>query len=243
MTAFCVNIHIIYILYVFFIMKKSFLIHTDSLNIFDALSDDKIWKLFKKIRAYQNWQDFDTGDQIIEILFINFKTQFDRDGEKYENICDRNSNNGKKWWRPKNPNNPVGYFETQQNPKKPKKADSDSDSDSVNDNKDKVKEIEKDIYTSLIFINEEVKKIFIDFINKRKSEEKKVSNLAIELLHKTLTKLYPDDPWKQIQCIEKSIKNWWKDFFELKENNSFDKKKPSNFHQQSWWFGGEKVDL
>jgi hypothetical protein len=48
--------------------------------------------------------------------------QFDRDLLGYQKTVERNKNNWKLWWRPKN-----------KNPKKPKKPDSDSDNDNDND--------------------------------------------------------------------------------------------------------------
>jgi len=116
-------------------MRKSFLIHTDTLNVLDILTDEQVGKLFRAIKNYQNGVE-NILDFEINIAFVPFKNQFDRDTEKYENIVERNAINGSKGGRPRNPKNPVGYLETQENPKKPKKADSDSDSDSdsVNDN-------------------------------------------------------------------------------------------------------------
>ena len=74
------------------------------------------------------------------MAFHSFKTQFERDIQKYENIVERNKTNGMLGGRPK-----------KENPKKPKKADSDSDSVSDSDNK-------KVISKKILFKNSE----FID---------------------------------------------------------------------------------
>lgn len=115
--------------------KKSFVLHCDSLSILDKLTDEQCWKLLKKMRSYHNWNDYEPNDIIIDIAFESFKNQFDRDLEKFNNVCDRNASNWAKWWRPKkNPENPVGYLGKSENPEKPKKAESDSDSDNDKEN-------------------------------------------------------------------------------------------------------------
>jgi hypothetical protein len=122
-------------------MKKSFIVHLDSLEILDELTDDQAGKLLKAFRDYHHEKDLKL-DSILRIVFVPFKLQFQRDNDKYEGTVVRNSLNGSKGGRPKKPTktkqkqeNPVGYFGLSQNPLKAKKADSDSDSvsDSGND--------------------------------------------------------------------------------------------------------------
>lgn len=114
--------------------RKSFVLHFDSLSILEELEDVEAGKLFKKIRAYNLWEDYDSEDKMIELLFHQFKNQFDRDLEKYKNTCDRNSENGSKWGRPKKQSKPKENKETQSVNSKPRKADNDNDNenDSVN---------------------------------------------------------------------------------------------------------------
>jgi len=111
--------------------KQSFILHLDSLEVLDKLSDSDCAELFKAIRDYNKGLELNLSG-LVDIVFTQFKNQFDRDLNKYHAICERNKANGSKGGRPKNPKNPVGLLKTQRNPKKPKKADSDSDSDSVN---------------------------------------------------------------------------------------------------------------
>jgi hypothetical protein len=110
--------------------KKSFLLYCDIKNMIEQLPDDKAGALFKHILRYVNDENPETDDLIINISFEPIKQSLKRDLKKYENICNRNKNNGLKGGRPKsqkNPKKPIGLFG---NPKEPKKADSDSDSDS-----------------------------------------------------------------------------------------------------------------
>lgn len=115
--------------------RKSLILHFDSLDVIDELSNLQIAQLFKAIRDYNLWKDVKL-DWLMKAVFIPFKNQFDRDLEKYNSICERNRNNGKKWWRPKETEeNPVGYLETEENQKEPKKAYSKNDSNNDNNNK------------------------------------------------------------------------------------------------------------
>jgi len=100
------------------------------------MTDDQTGKLLRMMKSYHNGRYYICNDFAVELVFEQFKNQFDRDLIKYNNICERNSNNGKKWWRPQEPKEPSGLIT---NPKEPKKADSDSDNknDSVNDNDNK----------------------------------------------------------------------------------------------------------
>lgn len=125
-------------------VRKSFILHYDSLDVIDILTDEQVWKLLKKMKSYHLNIEYDTQDKMVDIAFIQFKNQFDRDIEKYNNVCERNKNNGLKWWRPKKPENPVDYLETENIPEESKKPYNDNDSksdnksDSDNDNKNKL---------------------------------------------------------------------------------------------------------
>lgn len=105
-------------------MRKSFIVHKDSLGVLDDLTDEQCGELFRAIKAHQLGESIDLSP-IAKVAFSPFKAQFDRDDEKYQNIVDRNKLNGSKGGRPKNPKEPNGLSG---NPAKPQKADSDSKS-------------------------------------------------------------------------------------------------------------------
>lgn len=115
--------------------KTSFYLHNDMLNVLDKLTDEQAGKLFKAIKNYQHGIE-DELDLLLEITFMPFKNQFDRDMVKYQSVVERNKENGKKGGRPKktqdNPKNPSGFLN---NPEKPKESlkEKDNDNDSVND--------------------------------------------------------------------------------------------------------------
>jgi len=75
--------------------KKSLLIHIDSLDILDDLTNGQAGVLFKAIKAYQKGEDFPL-DSIVKIAFSPFKNQFIRDDEKYIKTCERRAIAGAK---------------------------------------------------------------------------------------------------------------------------------------------------
>lgn len=119
--------------------KKSFIIYTDSRGMVNKLSNERAGILFKTLFSYCDDENPICDDEVIDMAFEHFKNILKRDLIKYENIVERNRNNGKNGGRPKNP---VGNLETEINPKEPKKADSDNDSDIININNKLLSEIE-----------------------------------------------------------------------------------------------------
>ena len=115
-------------------MKKSILLYTDTLRVLEELDDKQSGILFKCIKAFYE-EDNDTlgimlRDPIIRVAFVPFRESFERNRKKYEAVCERNRKNGSNGGRPrKTQNNPVGFLETQNNPK-----NLDSESDSKSDN-------------------------------------------------------------------------------------------------------------
>jgi len=114
--------------------QKSFILHLDSLQILDEMTDEQAGQLFKAIKDYHSGKELETS-QLIRIAFNSFKQQFAREAIKYQKVCERNRANGAKGGRPPNQpkesqNNPLGFSKTQGNPK-----NLDSDNDSDNDNK------------------------------------------------------------------------------------------------------------
>lgn len=117
-------------------MRKSFIIHKDSLAILDELNDEQVGKLFRAIAAYQNGKEIEV-DTLTKIAMVPFKNQFERDEKSYIHTIERNKLNGSKGGRPKTQNNPLGSLDNPNNPLKPKKPDSDSKNDSKSKSKSK----------------------------------------------------------------------------------------------------------
>lgn len=58
--------------------RKSLILHFDSLDVIDELSNEQIAQLFKAIRDYNLWKEIKL-DWLMKAVFIPFKNQFDRD--------------------------------------------------------------------------------------------------------------------------------------------------------------------
>lgn len=116
--------------------RKSFLLHIDSLNVLNDLSDEQAGLLFRAIKAYQLGEEVEL-DSIVKIAFSPFKNQFARDDEKYQNTCKARAEAGSKGGKQKVANASKCNQEIPID-SKPKQtlanvADSDSKSDSDSD--------------------------------------------------------------------------------------------------------------
>lgn len=69
-------------------MKKSFILHRDSLDILKELTNEQAGVLFKAIVSFQDGVEPEL-DFAMRIAFLPFRNQFVRDGIKYENILDK----------------------------------------------------------------------------------------------------------------------------------------------------------
>lgn len=103
-------------------MKKNFLLENEQKDTIDTLTDEEAGKLFKGIYNYVN-----TGESglkgILKAVFIPFKKTIDKNEEKYQEICERNKQNGSKGGAPKGNQNARKKQKqpktTQNNPKQP----------------------------------------------------------------------------------------------------------------------------
>lgn len=82
-------------------MKKSFIMHIDSMSIFGKLSPDQARDLIFAIEDYHTSGAL-PEDPIIAIAFEPFLNQFIRDNQKYKKTCERNKKNISKRWKNKN---------------------------------------------------------------------------------------------------------------------------------------------
>ena len=205
-------------------MKSSFIVHLDSLDVIDDLSDEQCGELLRAMRAYHSDDEF-TPSAIVKVAFSQFKNQFSRDQKKYKSIVERNRINGSKGGRPPLPNKPTGLSG---NPDEPKKADSDSGSKSVNDSgndneskKEKPKQAPaKKQQVSVIEYPPELNKPAWDewIENRRQSKIKKLTPKG-EIL--AVNKLIAMGDWNmQRKIIEQSMAEGYTGLFPLKKQVS-----------------------
>lgn len=118
--------------------RKSFLIHIDSLDILDELTDEQAGQLFKAIKSHQLGEEVELPS-LIKIAFSPFKNQFARDDEKYKKLCEKNRLIAEKRYATKSTTGKTGN-ETKPTVTKTTDNKSDSDSDSKSDSDIKIKD-------------------------------------------------------------------------------------------------------
>ena len=127
------------------------------------------------MKSYHNGNTYDPKDKLIDILFIQFKNQFDRDIQKYDNTCERNKNNVNKRWNKEDTKNTTGINGITLDTKNTyNKSDSDSDNDNKSDSKNKnnteVKEnivISDDTLATVPLSNNNFRKELIETIKRK----------------------------------------------------------------------------
>lgn len=227
-------------------MKNSFILYQDYEQHIQLLTDEQAGKLLKAIFAYNQGNPFDL-DPITKMAFSFIKAGLDRDNEKYKSILNRNKNNGLKGGRPKNqdlnqqenPNNPVGFLGTQNNPDEPKKADNDTDNenDNVSENETvKKKNIKKkkDEVEKPEDVSEEA---WQGWVALRQKKQATVTELVISTLRKEADLL----GWTLEQAMSEScLRNWqgFKASWVRNEMARGDVFQPARPHQNTVGMGG-----
>lgn len=116
--------------------RKSFILHIDSLEILDDLTNEQAGLLFKAIKSHHLNSEIDL-DPLTRIAFSPFKNQFIRDDEKYILTCERRADAGSKGGKAKASNSSKSKQSVANatNCKQDIANVADSVSKSVNDNK------------------------------------------------------------------------------------------------------------
>ena len=119
--------------------RESFLMYLSFEELLMRLTPDELRLMMLAIFRYHRGgelPDFD-DNRVLDMCWQSLKSDFDRDAEKYQAVCERNRKNGIRGGRPaktqENPKNPLGFDKTQENPKEPKKPDTDTDTDTDTD--------------------------------------------------------------------------------------------------------------
>ena len=115
--------------------RPSIILHLDSLDVLDKLTLEQSGELFQAIRDYNKGEE-PKMSMVVDLVFTQFKNQFDRDIEKYQNICERNKSNGKKGGRPVTQKTQVVNQETQNNPNNLKNKNKSKNKNKNNSKKD-----------------------------------------------------------------------------------------------------------
>ena len=92
--------------------RNSFIFYKGWREAIKDLPDDVRLEIYESIIEYATTGNLRGLKPMANIAFNFIKIDIDRDTEKYMSIVERNKN-------PKNPQNPLGYLETQKNPQNP----------------------------------------------------------------------------------------------------------------------------
>ena len=155
-------------------MKTGFILHFDSLNVLDELTNEQAGILFKAIRDYNLGKEPEL-DFAMRMAFLPFKNQFIRDGDKYEERCKTNKNNGLKGGRPRKAKETEKTELVNEEPKKPyNKNNNKNNNESIEERKSK-------FYASLtLFVDEYPKKMLRDFYDYWSEHGEKDKKLRFE---------------------------------------------------------------
>lgn len=223
-------------------MRKSFILHLDSLEILDDLTNEQAGKLLKAMRDYNLGNEVEL-DPITKMCFLPFKNQFIRDIKSYEEEVLASSEKGKlgnlKRWHYdlyiKVVENQISIEEamniverrkasppdTTQLPPIPKSLDSKNKSDSKSDSKNKKETLD------FSFVNEKVIDDFKAFVEHRKAIKHPIKTQdQLERLYANLKKLSNSKAEIASEILNNSIVNGWQGIFELKKKQ--DEPKPLN---------------
>ena len=124
--------------------NKAFMVYKDWEELVNALdSDEEAGVLFKALFAFASRGERPQLEGALRMAFIVMTRQIERDGEKWEERCERNAENGRKGGRPRKATDKT---KTERFSKKAGKADTDKDTDTDKDkDTDTEKERDKDI--------------------------------------------------------------------------------------------------
>jgi len=117
--------------------KNSFVLYCDLLQKLERLTVEQKGLVFQAILEFQNGIVPQIDDPLAQLSFDFIKPDLIKNNEKYQETVERNRENGKKGGRPRkeNPENPVGFNETQPVNIKPKPlSDNPENPDNENEN-------------------------------------------------------------------------------------------------------------
>ena len=210
--------------------RKSFIVHHDSLNVLDDLTDDQAGLLFKAIKAYHLGNDIKL-DSLTNIAMSPFRNQFERDAEKYEKLCEKNRLIAESRYNTKSTNGESG---NQVSPQPTKSTNNDSKSDSGNDS-DSKSDSKKEV-TNTRFA--EFWDLYGKKVDRPKCEKKfsKLTDSDIELLFTNLPLYIKSKPEKQYRKdpIRWLTGNCWNDEIILPTNQA---KSTHTFETQNYQSG------
>lgn len=176
-------------------MKTGFILHFDSLNVLDELTNEQAGILFKAIRDYNLGKEPEL-DFAMRMAFLPFKNQFIRDGDKYEERCKTNKNNGLKGGRPRKAKETEKTELVNEEPKKPYNKNNNK-----NDNNNNIDSFQERVSKFLNWFNAEFTKH-----GKPQSKFRTLNNQTENNLKRLLDK-YTTEEWSH--AFSNMVKSEW----------------------------------
>lgn len=111
--------------------KKSFVLYTDTRELWESLPYEQAGKLIKHIYSYVVGEDPIPPDELTKLLFYQIKATLDRDHKKWKEVKAARSESGKKGGRPPKAKKAIGFEGKQSEAKKAVKVNANA---TVNEN-------------------------------------------------------------------------------------------------------------
>lgn len=200
--------------------RDSFVLFTEQKEIFDMLTDEEAGKLIKAIYHYVDTREVIKLDDKLQIAMITIKQSIDKNFKKWEETKEKRSNAGKKgmdsrWGNDEqknitNDNNVINVI-TNDNKNNNVMETITNITDNVNVNvNDNVNVNVNNNKNKKYFENEEVNRLFLEYLELRKSMRVKNTDRAVALLTNKLNP-YSDEIKKQM--LEESIEKSWRSVY------------------------------
>jgi hypothetical protein len=198
-------------------VKNSILLHEEQLSVaMGALNNEQLGEV---IRAFADWsfsgKEYSTDNGMLMYAYKSLVSQAEVDIAKYKKICERNRLNGQRGGRPRNPENPVGFLETQTNPTEPKKADNDKDNDKDKDNdiitikeKRNIQEKKFDFKSSLIDMGVDTQ-VASDWLQVRKNKRASNTKTAFTRLKSEIEKICAARGMTPTEVVSIAVERSW----------------------------------
>ena len=201
--------------------KDSFILYTEQKEIFDLLSDEEAGKLIKCLFHYVETGELIEVDNKIKLAMLPIKHTLDRNLKKWEETKEKRSKAGKigmqsRWGNKKEKDitSVISVIKNNNTTITEDNTDITKITDNVNVN------VHDNVNVNVInnnkkikkcyFDNEEINKLFLDYLDLRKSMKIKNTDRAVALLVNKLNK-YPDDIKKSM--LEESIEKSWRSVY------------------------------
>lgn len=204
--------------------KNSFVVYHNYRDVLEDLTDEQVGKLFRAMFDYEIDRVEPQFSGVLNIAFKFIKKDLDINLTKYDNICERNRQNGQKGGAP------IGNQNARKQPKQPKQPDNEDDNDNDIVSKKERKNILQDIdisnthaYTHESYdeifesfgVSSILKPTLIEFIKHCQLNGKIVTNEKLKNIIVRLD-MYHNEETEKVQSVNNAIMGGYFDIIDGK---------------------------